>query len=123
MIEIIPSPDHVAAIRMRGTIGAEQFDAAISEIEGKLSGREEIGVVVDLGGFEGITSEALGRDLKYAFDKMGELHRFKRVAYITDKDWIEAAATVSDSVLPQIELRVFDTQEADEAMAWASKLE
>lgn len=123
MIEIIPSPDHVAAMRIRGTIGAEQFDAAISEIEGKLSGREEIGVVVDLGGFEGITSEALGRDLKYAFDKMGELHRFKRVAYITDKDWIEAAAKVSDSVFPQIDVRVFDSQEAEEAMAWASKLE
>jgi hypothetical protein len=123
MIEIIPSPDHVAAMRIRGTIGAEQFDTAIAEIERKLQGHEEIGVFVDLGGFEGITADAIGRDLKYAFDKMGELHRFKRVAYITDKDWIETAAKVSDSVLPQIEVRVFDTQEAEEAMAWASKLE
>ena len=58
-----------------------------------------------------------------AFDKIGELHRFKRVAVVTDQDWIETASKLGGSILSETEVRVFDFGDVDEVMEWVSKLE
>lgn len=120
MIDIIPAPDHVAAFRIGGTLKAEDYDEMIPQIEEKLRDHEEIGVFVDMEGFEDMTGEAMRRDVKYGIDKLGELHRFGRAAIATDKQWIKATTEMAASLFPQIDAKVFSTDEKDEALAWAA---
>lgn len=123
MIEIIPSPDHVAAFRISGTLKAEDYDRMIPQIEDKLQEHEEIGVFADMEGFEDMTGEAIRRDIKYGIDKLGELHRFRRAAIATDKQWMKTATEFAAVLFPQIEARVFSTDEKDQALAWVSQLD
>jgi hypothetical protein len=123
MIEVIPAPDHVAAFRISGTLKAEDYDEMIPQIEEKLSQHEEIGVFVGMEGFEDMTGEAIRRDVKYGVDKLGELHRFGRAAIATDKQWIRAATEFAAVLFPQIEAKVFSTEEEDKALSWASGTE
>lgn len=123
MIEIVPAPDHVAAFRIAGTLEAQDYDEMIPRIEDRLKGHEKIGIFVDLEGLEDITGDAMQRDIKYGIDKLGELHRFGRAAVATDKQWIKAATQLADSLFPQIDARVFDLDEKDEAIEWVSRVD
>ncbi|OHV84709.1 STAS/SEC14 domain-containing protein [Rhizobium sp. LCM 4573] len=85
MIEVLSAPDNIAAFRVAGTVTASDYDQIIPAIEEKLSDHEDIGILADLTGFEDMTGDALRRDLEYGLSKLGEFHRFKRAAVITDK--------------------------------------
>ncbi|MER9658628.1 STAS/SEC14 domain-containing protein [Mesorhizobium sp. M0184] len=85
MIEMISAPQNVAAFRVTGTVTADDYDRVIPAIEAKLSDHKDIGVLTDLADFEDMTAGALRRDLQYGLSKLGELHRFKRAAVISDK--------------------------------------
>lgn len=123
MIEIIPSPDHVAAFRIYGTLRAEDYDRIIPQIEDKLRAHEEIGVFADMEGFDDMTAQAIRRDVKYGIDKLGELHRFRRAAIATDKQWMKTATELAGFLFPQIEARVFSTDEKDRALEWVSRFD
>lgn len=120
MIEIISAPDHVAAFRISGTLEAADYDTIIPDIEEALKDHEEIGVFVDMEGFEDMTGEAMRRDIKYGIDKLGELRRFRRAAITTDKQWIKAVTEIASSLFPQIETRVFPVDEKEAALEWVS---
>ncbi len=122
MIEILTSPDHVAAFRLEGTLTADDYDRMIPKIEGRLGQHEHIGILVDMSGFEDMTAGALQRDIQYGLGKLGELHRFRRAGVISDKKWVEAVTTMADSLFPGIEARVFSEDEKNEAMRWVSAL-
>lgn len=120
MIEAIPAPDNVAAFRVAGTVTADDYDKVIPTIEEKLADHEHIGVLTDLSDFNDMTADALKRDLQYGLSKLGEFHRFKRAAVISDKQWIKAATDITSTLFPQIEARVFPETEKSQAMNWVS---
>lgn len=121
MVEIIPAPDHVVALRVAGTLQAEDYDSMmIPLIEDKLQEHAQIGVYIDLEQFEDMTGQAIQRDLKYGIDKFGELHRFRRIAVVSNKQWVKAVMEFAAALLPRIELQVFSSSEKDAALAWAS---
>lgn len=121
MIEVVPAPDHVAAFRIHGTLEARDYDEMIPRIEEKLRGHDEIGVFIDMEGFDNMTGAAMRRDVKYGIDKLGELHRFGRAAIATDKQWIKLATELAAALFPQIEARVFATEDKGEALSWVSE--
>jgi hypothetical protein len=122
MIEILPAPDHVLALRMARTITGEDFDRMVRDVEAKLQRHQKIGVYVDMVDMEDMTAEALAKDLRYDIAKIGEMHRFPREAVVTDKQWVRAFAKVADALVPQVELHTFAPGERDQAMAWASQV-
>ena len=119
MIEMLPAPDHVVAVRFFGELTGPDFDAVTAEIEARLARHERIGVVADVTGFDGATLEALGKDLRYNLGKLGEWKRFPREAVITDRAWVRSAVKAVDPLVPHIEVRTFDPGETSEALAWA----
>lgn len=120
MIEIISAPDHVAAFRISGTVEAADYDKIIPDLEEALKDHKEIGVFVDMQDFEDMTGEAIRRDIKYGIDMIGEIRRFRRAAFITDKQWVKAVTDLVSSLFPQIEARVFPIDEKEAAMKWVS---
>lgn len=122
MIEILPSPDHVVAVRMAGVLQLDDYRRVIAEVEAKLSRHTKIAVMVDLTDFSDITLEALGEDFRYSFGKIFEWGRFPREAIVTDKGWIQGLAKLASPLLPGIEVRAFPSGEQAAAMAWAADI-
>jgi hypothetical protein len=122
MIEFVPAPDHVFAVRLSGTLTPDDIDRAVRELEGKLQRHRNISIFSDLSDFHDITAEALIKDFRYSFGKFGEWKRFPRQAVVTDKKWIRGVMNVLDPLLPQIDLKTFAPDERDRALAWASEV-
>jgi hypothetical protein len=120
MLEILPSPDHVAAFAVSGTLTGGDYDRIIAEVEAKLARQERIGILLDLTQFKDFTAEAAWKDFRYDLSKLLELKRFPREAIVSDKQWMRIAAAVADPVLPHVEIRVFDPGDRDEAIRWAA---
>jgi hypothetical protein len=120
MIELLPAPDHVVALRLEGTLTGADFDRLVEEIEAKLARHERLGIFADMVGFKDLTAEAAAKDLRYNLGKLGEWRRFPREAVVTDKQWIRTLAKLVDPLVPHVEVRTFAPAERDEALAWAA---
>jgi hypothetical protein len=123
MFDILPSPDHVAAYTIRGTLDAEDIDRIIADVEAKLTRHERIGVLADLTEFKDITLQAGAKDVRYGLSKMLQLRRFPREAVITDKEWIRTLVRIADPLLPFVQVRTFEPGSLTEAMNWVSEIE
>lgn len=123
MLDILPSPDHVAAYKISGTLTGDDFDRLVADLEAKLSRQERIGVLVDLTEFKDLTLEAGAKDMRYGLSKMLQLRRFPREAVITDKEWVRALVRIADPLVPFVEIRCFDPGTLTEAMEWVSVTE
>src|SRR5690606_23384708 len=51
MLDILPSPDHVAAFRIGGTLDADDYRRIVAHLEATLARHETIGVLADMTGF------------------------------------------------------------------------
>jgi hypothetical protein len=120
MIEILPAPDHVVALRIAGTIGGEDVDRVVQMIEARLKSHPKLGVYVDIVELDDITADAASKDLRYGLAMIGEWHRFPREAVVTNKQWVRALASLAARLVPQVEVRAFAPDEREQALAWAS---
>lgn len=115
MIEILASLPHVAAYRFTGQLTGEDYDACIADLETRLARFPRIAVLSDLSDLQGMSLEAVGKDLRYAASKLGELKRFARAALVTDKRWLVAATGLAAHLLPRTEVRTFAQDEQAQA--------
>jgi hypothetical protein len=122
MIEILPAPDHVFAVKIAGTLTSEDYDRMISEIEAKLARHPRISVYADMSEFKDLTAGAAAKDIRYVLGKIGEWGRFKREAVITDKQWLRVLIKTLDPLVPQVEVRAFALSERDAALDWVAAL-
>lgn len=122
MIEPIVAPPHVAAFRFSGTLTGEDYDRCIAEIEARLAEYRRIAVLADLSAMDGMTVEAMGKDLRYALSKLGEYSRFARAAVVTDQEWLGRISELAGHVLPATEVRAFTANDAVAALEWSSEL-
>ena len=123
MIEILDSPPHVGAYRFTGQLTGEDYDACVADLEMRLARFPRIAVVSDLSDMQGISLDAVGKDLRYAASKLGEFGRFARAAIVTDKRWLVAATGFAAHLLPHTEVRTFAQEEHVLALAWAGELD
>jgi hypothetical protein len=123
MIEFLPSPSHVVAMRLTGTLTGPDIDRSIGTIEVALGRHRRIGVLADTTGFTDLTPEALAKDVRYSFGKIAEWSRFQRAAVITDKTWLKLWVRTTSAFVPGVEARTFEPSEADAALAWVSQVD
>lgn len=122
MLEQLPSPDHVVALKISGTLTGDDYDRIIADVEARLSRHERIGLLMDLLEFTDFTGEAALKDIRYDLSKLFQLRRFPREAIITDKQWMRSLAKLASPLIPHVELRTFGPNERDEAMGWVSQV-
>jgi hypothetical protein len=134
MLDLLPAPDHVSAMRLSGWLTADDYDRVAREVDDKLATYERSGLYVDARELRGITPAGLARDLRYGFDKLGgiaagaftqtrllalkrrALRAVDRYAIVGGPRWLERCVAGARA-LWKIELRHFDA--ADESAAWA----
>ncbi|WP_157217207.1 SpoIIAA family protein [Flavisphingomonas formosensis] len=123
MLQILAAPDHVGAYKLEGVLTEEDYDRVIADIEARLNRFDRIGIVADLTGFRDITVRAGWKDLRYSFGKMLELKRFPREALIADRHWIRTMVEWANPVIPFVQIRVFQPDESEAAVAWAGDID
>jgi hypothetical protein len=120
MLEIIPAPDGVVAMRASGRLDEADIERAITAVEAALAARDRITIYAEVD-IAGITPGGLMRDLGYGLSHLGQLRRFARAAVVTNQDWVRWIAEAENAILPWIEVRAFAPAEKEAAMAWASE--
>jgi hypothetical protein len=122
LLEILDSPDHVAALRISVILSSGEHDRAVAEIEARLGRHDKIGLLLDLAAFDDVTTEASRKDSRDSLTEFWELKRFPRAAIITHKAWVAALARMAGPMVPHVELRVFHPGESANALSWASDI-
>jgi len=117
MLEIIPAPEGVVAMRVSGRLDRADIDRSIDAVEAALTRHGRIALFADVT-VTGISPEALWRDLSYGLGKLGELHRFPRTAIVTGQDWVRWITQAEGALLPGVEMRAFPEAERESAWSW-----
>jgi hypothetical protein len=120
MLEILQAPDQLAAFRLTGEVTGVDYDQMIAELEERLRRHARVAVYADLSKFKRLTRDAFTKDIQYAISKRRELHRFTRMAIVSDKRWPGLLAHIAGAWLP-FEIRSFKSSERDEALRWAAE--
>jgi stage II sporulation SpoAA-like protein len=121
MIEILESPKHLVAMKLSGSLKANDITKAYEVTEDKLKDNERISFFVEIDDSMAFTFEGLIKDLTEAVGQFGKLSRYYRAAIVTNKGWLGAMARVEGLMFSSIDLRVFSPEERDKAFAWASE--
>ena len=121
MIEIFDSAKHLVAIKLSGSLTAEDVAKAHHATEDALKGNERISFFAEVDDSVGLTLEGVYRDISEGLKSLGRLSRYYRAAVVTDKGWLGAMARVEGLVFSSIDVRVFPTSERSKAFAWASE--
>jgi hypothetical protein len=118
MLEILQAPNHVAAFRLSKQVSGQEYDRMIAELEARLRQHPRIAVYAEVSELR-LSANALRKDVRYAFAKLGQLRRFARAGLVSDQRWLRALTGLIKPLTP-IELRCFASREREQALAWAS---
>jgi hypothetical protein len=120
VLEVLPAPKHVVALRVSGRVDKDDIERGIAAVEDALARQERIALYGEIA-MAGMSPGALTRDLGYGLGKLRELHHFARAAVVTEQDWVRRIVQAQGRILPQIEIRTFAPAERDEALAWVAR--
>lgn len=121
MIEILESPKHLVAMRVTGSITAEDVTTAYKATEDALKENERISYFVEVDPSAKLTFEGLVKDIAEGIRRLGRLSRYNRVALVTDKSWMAALARAEGVVFSSIDMRVFEPADRDKGFSWAAE--
>ena len=114
-------PDGVVGLRGSGKLTKQDYTDVLEPALKEATGAREARVVFLLESFDGLEAGALLEDLKTGLRaELSDRQAWKRLAVVTDIDWIEKAMELFAWAMPG-DLKVFDDlDELDEAKAWAA---
>ena len=121
MIEILDSAKHLLAMKLTGSLTADDIAKAYKATEEKLAANERISFFAEVDDSAGLTLEGAFKDIGQGLKQLGNLSRFYRAAVVTDKGWLGAMARAEGLLFSSIDVRVFPTAERDKAFAWAGE--
>ena len=121
MLEILPSPKHVIAIRFTGGFTAEDVTNMYRAVDEALKDNERISFFAEFDKSVELTFEGLLKDAVEGISRLGQLNRFYRAAVVTNRNWTATIARLESLILPYVDVRVFKFDEKEKALAWASE--
>ena len=120
MLEILDSPKHLVAMKISGSLTAEDIAKAYGAADSALKDNERISFFVEVEPSMQLTMEGIVKDLSEMPGQFGKLKKYYRAALVTDKGWMAALARVEGLVFSNIDVKVFGHDERDKAFAWAA---
>ena len=114
--ELSDLPPGVIGFEISGTVHADDYRDVVLPAVQRAYASDEFRFVIVIPEFRGITGGALWQDLKVGIE---HLHAWKRIALVTDIDWMRYMTTLFGWMTPG-EVEVFPLARRDEAIAWAA---
>ncbi len=109
----LPTP--LLGFELSGTLHAEDYrDVLLPAIE-KAASVGDVRVVIVIDDFHGVTPAAVWQDLKMGIE---HLHSWKRIAVVTDAEWISHALSLFGWMTPG-DVKHFPSSERADAVNWA----
>lgn len=110
-------PEGVIGFEATGKLHASDYtDVLQPAIEDMLDRGEDVRIVLVFESWDGLSGGALWEDLKMG---VGHLSRWKRIALVTDLEWMTHLTALFGWMTPG-ELKRFPVAERDDAIAWAA---
>jgi len=114
--ELSDMPAGVIGFEATGTVRAEDYRDVVFPALERAAAEGVVRFVVVIPEFRGMSGGAAWQDLKVG---VGHLRAWKRIALVTDIDWMRHLTTVFGLMAPG-EIRQFPLAQRAEAMAWAA---
>ena len=114
--ELSDLPPGVVGFEISGMVHADDYRDVVLPVVQRAYASDEFRFVIVIPEFSGITGGGLWQDLKVGVE---HLHAWKRIALVTDIDWIRHATTLFGWMTPG-EVKIFPLAQRDEAIAWAA---
>ena len=109
--------ENLVAIRLSGTLDKQDYDQLIPVLESKINQFGKIDMYWEMEASAGWQPNALWQDIKF---DIKHINSFRKVAIVGDKKWEDLIAKLIKP-FTTAEIRYFDTQQKDAAMAWVSQ--
>lgn len=120
MIEVLPDmPEGVGGFRVSGRLRGDDLRDFRPAMEEMLTAGEVRIVEVIAPDYEGFGPGGLAEDLKMGFGVLVHHHSFKRIAVVSDKEWIAHTLHALAWMVPG-ELAMFGLGELEQAKRWAA---
>lgn len=118
MLEAIESPANVVAFRAVGTVERSDYEnVLVPAVTALVEQHDEIRFVYVLGeDFDNYALSAAWEDAKLG---LGNLTKWKRVALVTDHDWLRKSLHMLGWMVPG-EVKSFELDEVEAAIGWAA---
>lgn len=113
----IDEENHILEVTISGSIEREELAKVFSALEGPLKEWDEIRVLKRVDSFTGMELKAWIDDFKFAFNNWSHYRKIKKVALVTEKEWVSKAAELMKVLIPG-EVRVFENDEIEKARNW-----
>ena len=113
MIEMLPGPDDVIALRISNKITGDDLEAIMDRLDAVMAAHDKVHVFVETRGIDGIELAGLPSYAKRAMPLFGKLGRFGRVAVVADQAWVRVGTRLESALLPFISYQTFLPEERE----------
>ena len=121
MIGVLDLGPRVLAYSINGRIEKSDIERVVADMDAKVPTAEKVRLYVEVNEPDGMTPEALFRDLQLGVPRTQYLLRIERVAVVADSTPIRAFANAQAKVARWFETRVFEGRQKAEAAAWVQR--
>ena len=118
MLEFIPSPDDVIALKISGSIKGADLDPIMDRLDEIMAKHEKVHVFVETHTIAGLELSSLPHYFSRAMPLFGKLGSFGRVAVVADQAWIRVGTRIESAILPMISYRTYEPDQRDGALTW-----
>jgi hypothetical protein len=118
MLEIVPSPPGVIAMRFSGKFDHNDVEKAKAFFEQPFAAGEKINLFIEVDSFTGMDLRELPGYVASAAPFLTRLEHLGRVAIVSDATWLRSLAKVESALLPHVHYETFVSAEREQALAW-----
>jgi hypothetical protein len=118
LIGVLDMGPRVLAYSINGKIEKPDIERVVADMDAKVPTAEKVRLYVEVNEPNGMTPEALFRDLQLGVPRTQYLLRIERVAIVTDSNPVRTFANAQAKVARWFETRVFENSQKAEAAAW-----
>jgi hypothetical protein len=118
MLEIVPSPPGVTAMRFSGRFDHDDVEKAKAFFEQPFAAGERINLFIEVDSFTGIDLKELPGYIASAAPFLTKLEHLGRIAIVSDAKWLRSLAKVESALLPHVHYETFVSAEREQALAW-----
>lgn len=108
-------------IELSEKLNSEEMKAALDELEEQSRDMENGLMLYDIINFHIPSMGALAIEFSRLPSLFGLIKKYKRIAVLTDKNWIKKASELEGMLIPGLEIKAFDRDQKEEAESWLSE--
>lgn len=105
-------------IELSDKLDSEEMKRALDELVAQSEGMEDGLMLYDIIDFQMPSMAALAIEFSRLPALFGLIRKYKRIAVLSDKNWIKKASEWEGMLIPGLEIKAFDRDQKEAAESW-----